>query len=229
MYAENGDRGPAATTDSTAMHAGGDDPVATPDLEHIQASAGLATPVMVIAWLRGCPAQWWYPWLMGLGSSINSFAGVFSAPLVVLFLVGVGANPKARHMMAFVNAAGTAASIALLAMGMQSSSNDCIEARFAQELDSTAAAITRQYCDMYGVFGVVLISTMPIFPLFLQPLHVVFVGVVVAKIEPITLVLCVLIGQALQYAIMAELAIAAAHLLKICGGHGRQPPQELED
>ena len=124
---------------------------------------------------------------------------------------GVYANPKMRHVTAFANAVGTTIGIALLIYLMESQGVSYIEATFPKQLESSVAVTTQRYWDEYGLLGAVIISMMPI---FLQPL--VFIGVM-AKTSMVTLVGCVLVGRTIKYIIMAELAIAAPHLLKYFG------------
>lgn len=165
----------------------------------------------MVDWLRGYAAMWWYPWMVGLLSGFNNFAVVLSAPLVVLFLSGVYANPKMRVVAAFANAVGTTIGIALLIYLMQTQGVSYIETNFAKQLASPVAVRTQKYWDEYGIAGAVFISMMPI---FLQPL--VFIGVM-AKTPMATLVTCVLVGRTIKYIIMAELAIVAPNLLKFFG------------
>jgi membrane protein YqaA with SNARE-associated domain len=165
----------------------------------------------IVDWLRSYAAQAWYPWVVGLLSGVNNFTVVFSAPLVVLFLSGVYANPKMRHITAFANAVGTTIGIALLIYLMESQGVSYIEATFPKQLESAVTVTTQKYWDEYGLLGAVIISMMPI---FLQPL--VFIGVM-AKTSMATLVSCVLVGRTIKYIIMSELAIAAPHLLKYFG------------
>ena len=121
------------------------------------------------------------------------------------------ANPKMRYVTAFANAVGTTVGIALLIYLMESQGVSYIETAFPKQLESTVAVTTQKYWDEYGLFGAVIISTMPI---FLQPL--VFIGVM-AKTSMATLVSCVLVGRTIKYIIMAELAIVAPNLLKFFG------------
>lgn len=164
----------------------------------------------IVQYLVQFAAEPWYPWVVGALSGLNNFVMVLSAPLVVLFLSGVLANPKRRYVAAFANAVGTTIGVAALVY-LLTHNRDYIKETFPTVFEHPTWDKTKIAIDSYGWVGAFIISIQPV---FLQPLVAVCS---LANMSNQMLLGCVLCGRTVKYIIMAELAYAGDKRLGFFG------------
>lgn len=149
----------------------------------------------------------WYPILIGLLSSINTFILILSPPLTPLFLAGVLAKPEQRIFRAFCNAVGAAVGVGCL---LYVGKNSELFPRVETNLNESNFNRTKAFIEDYSFVGVILYSILPI---ILHPM-VYFAANVV---PPLQLVVAVLIGRTIKYIIMGQLAITGSSYLIFFG------------
>ena len=151
-----------------------------------------------------------FPWFIALLSCINTFMLFLSGPLSILFITTSliqGKSRQKRYYVAFANAVGATAGIALLVFGFHvgSSSVDTQEVNVEDDQDNVERFAEwkkmQVFLEEYMLVGIVMYSTLPI---ILHPM--VFFVLHNGIADKITLLMCILIGRTIKYCVMAELA-----------------------
>jgi len=152
--------------------------------------------------------NWWFPWIVGIGSGVNMFTLVFGGVLAATYVTAILARPKYWFGTAVINAFGTIVGVMAVVYLVELNGNEYITERFPSLFNSKSWKWVEENVTNYGALGVVLTSIAPIV------LHPLILFSMLAKMNSAVLVGCIFIGRILKYSIMAKMALTAPHLLK---------------
>ncbi|KAJ1622401.1 hypothetical protein T492DRAFT_600528 [Pavlovales sp. CCMP2436] len=167
--------------------------------------------------LKTFASSWWYPWVVGMLSCVNTFTVVLSGPLVILYVAGVlanGAKLQRRLTSAVANALGTTIGAAMLIALIEQKGVQSVTDAFPTIFASKSWERSKGLIEDYGFLGTIGFSAMPIV------LHPGVIFALTAGMNRATILAAVMIGRTIKYTVMAQLAVGAPHLLRFFGHRG---------
>ena len=169
--------------------------------------------VAVVSGLLNFAASGWFPLVAALGTGINMFTLVFTAATVVLFLAAVLARRERWATTAIANALGATLGTAMMLYLIRINGDPLayLEQAYPTVLANPAWKKAMGYMETYGVGGMLLVASLPIF------LHPIIAFGLLTGMSDATILAIVLTGRTVKYLVMARVTTTAPHLLRFFG------------